>query len=432
MEEFKCRGYAGDVPVYCAHDKIVPVEEVKPNPKNPNHHPEEQIELLAKIIKTQGWRAPITVSTLSGLVVRGHGRLMAAKFLGLEFVPVDFQHYKSVDAELADLLADNKIAELAEIDSKMLAEVFKDIDPDAIDIDITGYSEDEYNEIVSALMDATAPEPGELDEDDVVEPPKQPVSRYGDIWLLGKHRLMCGDSTSAEDVGKLMDGTKADMLLTDPPYNVAYKGKTADALTIQNDSMEDSAFRQFLRDAYTAADAHMKAGAVFYIWHADSEGYNFRGACRDIGWQVRQCLIWAKNTMVLGRQDYHWQHEPCLYGWKDGAAHHWESDRKQTTLLHFDKPQRNGEHPTMKPVSLFAYQVQNNTKAGNAVLDLFGGSGTTMVACEQHGRRGYLMELDPRYVDVIVKRYIGVTGKTDVVLLRGGAEIPVEKTGIMD
>ena len=432
MEEFKCRGYAGDVPVYCAHDKIVPVVEVKPNPKNPNNHPEEQIELLAKIIKTQGWRAPVTVSTLSGLVVRGHGRLMAAKHLGLEFVPVDFQHYKSNDAELADLLADNKIAELAEIDSKMLAEVFKDIDTEEIDIDITGYTEDEYNELVSALMDATAPEPGELDEDDVVEPPKQPLSRYGDVWVLGKHRLMCGDSTSTEDVGKLMDGIKADMLLTDPPYNVAYEGKTADALTIQNDSMEDSAFRQFLRDAYTAADAHMKPGAVFYIWHADSEGYNFRGACRDIGWQVRQCLIWAKNTMVLGRQDYHWQHEPCLYGWKDGAAHLWAGDRTQSTILNFDKPARNGEHPTMKPVDLFAYQVQNNTNAGNAVLDLFGGSGTTMIACEQLGRCGYLMELDPRYVDVIVKRYIGVTGKTDVTLLRDGEQIPVAETGIMD
>lgn len=432
MEEFKCRGYAGDVPVYCAHDKIVPVGEVKPNPKNPNHHPEEQIELLAKIIKTQGWRAPITVSTRSGLVVRGHGRLMAAKHLGLEFVPVDFQHYKSNDAELADLLADNKIAELAEIDSKMLAEVFKDINLDEVEIDITGYSEEEYNELVSALVDATAPEPGELDEDEVVEPPKQPVSRYGDIWQLGKHRLMCGDSTNVEDAAKLMGGAKADLLLTDPPYNVAYEGKTADALTIQNDSMEDSAFRQFLRDAFKVADTCMKPGAVFYIWHADSEGYNFRGACKDIGWQVRQCLIWAKNTMVLGRQDYHWQHEPCLYGWKDGAAHLWASDRKQTTILNFDKPQRNGEHPTMKPVALFAYQVQNNTKAGYIVLDLFGGSGTTIIASEQHGRRGYLMELDPRYVDVIVKRYIGVTGKTDVVLLRGGDEIPVEKTGIMD
>ena len=432
MEDLKCRGYAGDVPVYCAHDKIVPVVEVKPNPKNPNHHPDEQIELLAKIIKTQGWRAPVTVSTLSGLVVRGHGRLMAAKFLGLDCVPVDFQHYESNDAELADLLADNKIAELAEIDSKMLAEVFKDIDPDAIDIDITGYSEEEYNDIISALMDATAPEPGELEEDEVVEVREKAISRYGDIWLLGKHRLMCGDSTHIEDAEKLMDGAEADLLLTDPPYNVDYEGATKEHLTIQNDNMDDASFRQFLCDAFKVADACLKPGAAFYIWHADTEGYNFRGACKDIGWQVRQCLIWVKNTFVMGRQDYHWQHEPCLYGWKDGAAHQWEGDRKQATTMNFDKPMRNGEHPTMKPVALFAYQAQNNTKTGNVVLDLFGGSGTTIIACEQLNRRGYVMELDPRYVDVIVKRYIGVTGKTDVTLLRDGEEIPVEETGILN
>ena len=274
--------------------------------------------------------------------------------------------------------------------------------------------------------------PGELDADEPVEVQEQAVSARGDIWLLGKHRLMCGDSTNAEDAAKLMDGAQADLLLTDPPYNVAYEGATKDRLTIQNDDMNDADFREFLCEAFRTADAYMKPGASFYIWHADTEGYNFRGACRDVGWQVRQCLIWAKNTFVLGRQDYHWQHEPCLYGWKDGAAHLWTGDRAQSTIMNFDKPSRNGEHPTMKPVELFAYQVQNNTKAGNAVLDLFGGSGTTIIACEQLNRRGYLMELDPRYVDVIVKRYIGVTGKADVRLLRNGEEIPVENTGILN
>lgn len=432
MEEFKCRGYAGNVPVYCAHDKIVPVAEVKPNPKNPNQHPDEQIELLAKIIKTQGWRAPVTVSTLSGLVVRGHGRLMAAVHLGLDCVPVDFQNYESYDAELADLLADNKIAELAEVDSKLLAEVFRDIDPDAIDIDITGYSEEEYNDIISALMDATATEPGDLDADDEVAVQEKAVSRLGDIWILGKHRLMCGDSTSAEDADKLMDGAQADLLLTDPPYNVNYEGGTEGHLTIQNDNMKDEDFREFLCSAFRVADSNMKPGASFYIWHPDLEAYNFHGGCRDVGWKVRQCLVWAKSSFVLGRKDYHCQHELCVYGWKDGAAHLWASDRKQSTVLNFDKPSRNGEHPTMKPVELFAYQLQNNTHAGNIVLDLFGGSGTTIIACEQLGRRGYLMELDPRYVDVIVRRYIGVTGKTDVRLLRDGEEIPVEDTGIMN
>ena len=201
------------------------------------------------------------------------------------------------------------------------------------------------------------------------------------------------------------------MFLTDPPYNVAYEGKTADALTIQNDSMSDTSFRQFLRDAFTAADSVMKAGAVFYIWHADSEGFNFRGACLDAGWQVRQCLIWRKNTMVMGRQDYHWRHEPCLYGWKAGAGHLWASDRKQTTILDFDRPTRSLEHPTMKPVALFEYQLLNNTKGGDLCLDLFGGSGTTLIACEKNGRYARVMELDPKYCDVIVRRWQAFTGK---------------------
>lgn len=201
------------------------------------------------------------------------------------------------------------------------------------------------------------------------------------------------------------------MWLTDPPYNVAYEGKTKDALKIENDSMDDAEFRQFLRDAFVAADAVLKPGAVFYIWHADSEGYNFRGAARDAGWKVRQCLIWKKQTLVMGRQDYHWKHEPCLYGWKDGAAHLWASDRTQTTVLEFDRPSRNGEHPTMKPVALFEYQMLNNTKVGAVVLDSFGGSGTTMIAAEKNGRIARIMELDPRYCDVIVRRWQDFTGK---------------------
>lgn len=205
------------------------------------------------------------------------------------------------------------------------------------------------------------------------------------------------------------------MMLTDPPYNVAYKGKTADALTIQNDSMSDASFRTFLRDAFAAADAAMKAGAVFYIWHADSEGFNFRGACQDVQWKVRQCLVWRKNSMVMGRQDYHWRHEPCLYGWKGGAGHLWASDRKQTTILDFDRPTRSLEHPTMKPVALFEYQMLNNTKGGDLVLDLFGGSGTTMIACEKNGRYARVMELDPKYCDVSIRRWQAFAGKRAVL-----------------
>ena len=213
---------------------------------------------------------------------------------------------------------------------------------------------------------------------------------------------------------QLVKGQLVDMWLTDPPYNVAYEGKTKDALKIKNDAMAGEQFRQFLRDAYVTADTVMKPGAVFYIWHPDKEGYNFRAACLDAGWTVRQCLIWKKSAMVLGRSDYHAKHEPCLYGWKDGAGHLWAADRKQTTVLEFEKPSRNGEHPTMKPVALFAYQMLNNTKGGDLVLDSFGGSGTTVIACEQHGRFARAMELDPVYCDVIVKRWQEFTGQKAV------------------
>jgi len=217
--------------------------------------------------------------------------------------------------------------------------------------------------------------------------------------------------TKEETFARLFGDDRADMVLTDPPYNVAYEGGTKEALKIKNDAMGDEQFRAFLRDAYTAADAVMKPGAVFYIWHADSEGYNFRGAAHDAGWKVRQCLIWKKQTLVMSRQDYHWKHEPCLYGWKGGAGHLWAADRKQTTILEFDRPPRNGEHPTMKPVALFEYQMLNNTKGGDIVLDSFGGSGTTMIAAEKNGRIARLMELDPCYADVIVRRWQEFTGR---------------------
>ena len=217
-------------------------------------------------------------------------------------------------------------------------------------------------------------------------------------------------------------------MITDPPYNVEYEGKTKDHLTIQNDSMEDSKFREFLRDAFKAADTVMKPGAAFYIWHADSEGYNFRGACRDIDWQVRQCLIWVKNVLVMGRQDYQWKHEPCLYGWKSGAGHLWASDRKQTTTLNFDKPARSEIHPTMKPIALFDYLIRNSSNKGNNVLDLFNGSGTTIMACEQNGRCAFGMELDPRYVDAAIDRWEQFTGEKAVLLTEETGDSDERKT----
>lgn len=388
--------------VFCVFDEIIKIEELKENPRNPNTHPTVQLELLAQIIKKTGWRAPITVSTLSGFIVKGHGRLQAAKLAGFKHCPVEYQTFEDEEEELAALLADNKLAELAEIDVEKLKEIFKDYEFE--DLDLTGYSQDEYDDLVGVFEEAEL-----LGDPDEVPEEVETRCKLGDVWQLGNHRLMCGDSTIITDVEKLMNGSKADMLLTDPPYNVNYEGGTG--LKIQNDNMGDAQFRQFLYDAFTTANIVMKEGAVFYIWHADSEGYNFRGACKDVDWTVRQCLIWNKNTMVLGRQDYHWKHEPCLYGWKDGASHLWASDRKQTTVIDFNKPSRNGEHPTMKPVGLFDYQIQNNTKGGDIVLDLFGGSGTTLIACEQNKRIAYVMELDPHYCDVIITRWETLTGK---------------------
>lgn len=255
-------------------------------------------------------------------------------------------------------------------------------------------------------------EDDDFDESEVTES----VCCPGDLWQLGRHRLLCGDSTNQEDIERLMGGELADLWLTDPPYNVGYEGKTADKLTIENDSMSDAAFKDFLVKCYAAANASMKKGAAFYIWHADSEGYNFRSACQEIGWKVRECLIWVKNSMVMGRQDYQWQHEPCLYGWKEGASHNWYSDRKQTTILSYAKPTRNGEHPTMKPVPLFAYLMCNSSRPGDIVLDSFGGSGTTMIAAEQMDRSARLMELDPHYCDVIIARWEKLTGNKAVKL----------------
>lgn len=292
----------------------------------------------------------------------------------------------------------------------MLAIELGDLKDAGVDLELTGFSDEELDELL-----ATPKESVDGDEDEAPEPQEDPVSKRGDVWILGAHRVMCGDSCSADDISKLFGSTggtpTVSLYLTDPPYNVAYEGGTKDALTIQNDNMEDGQFRQFLVDAFSMADTVMKPGAVFYIWHADSEGFNFRGACRDVGWPVRECLIWAKNMFVMGRQDYQWRHEPCLYGWKEGAAHKWYYDRSQSTVLEFDKPTRNGVHPTMKPVELFRYLMENSSKKGDVVFDSFGGSGTTLIASEETGRVARLMELDPRYVDVIVKRWQEMTGK---------------------
>lgn len=381
------------------------VDDLIPYARNSRTHDEAQVAQIAASIREFGWTNPVLVDGANGIIA-GHGRVLAARKLGLDEVPcIELAGMTDVQRR-AYVIADNKLALNAGWDDAVLALELQELGDLGFDVDLTGFSLDEIN--------ALTPEeiaPGLTDEDAVPELQAEPGSKPGDVWLLGKHRVMCGDSTSIDAVETLMAGGLADQLITDPPYNVAYTGKTKAKLKIQNDQMDAGQFRQFLRDAFVAADTVMKAGAVFYIWHADLEGYNFRGACMDAGWTVRQCLVWKKQTLVMGRSDYHWKHEPCLYGWKDGSGHLWAADRKQTTVLEFDRPTSSQLHPTMKPVNLLEYQVLNNTKGSDVVLDVFGGSGSTLIACEKTGRHARLMELDARYVDVIVRRWQEFTGK---------------------
>ena len=381
--------------------KWEPIKSIRPYEKNPRRN-DEAVDAVAASIKEFGWQQPIVVDK-DGVIIAGHTRYKAAKKLKCDTVPVVVADDLTEDQVKAYRLADNKTGELAEWDTALLDEELAEL----ADFDMSQFGFD------TILQE----EAREAEEDDYeVNPPEEPKAKPGDIYQLGRHRLMCGDSTDAESVYQLCQDGQVDMLLTDPPYGVDYTGKTKDALKIQNDATSDETLRDMLADAFSAANNIMKPGAVFYIWHADSKALVFRIACQMAGWEVRQVLIWVKNTMVMGRQDYQWKHEPCLYGWKDGAGHLWASDRKQTTILNFDRPTKNKEHPTMKPVKLFDYQIQNNTKGGDIVLDLFGGSGTTIVACEQNGRCARVMELDPRYVDVIIDRWEKLTGEKAVLL----------------
>lgn len=387
-----------------------PINEVIPYEKNPRIN-DNAVPAVMKSIEEFGFKVPIVIDK-NGTIVTGHTRLKAAKKLGMKTVPCIVADDLTPEQIKAFRLADNKVAEAAEWDMELLNEELDGI----IDIDMSDFN-------FGDITDSPSSEDVVEDDGENIELPSEPKTRLGDIWMIGRHKLMCGDATSEDVLKRLMGGDKVDMYLTDPPYNVAYEGKTEDKLTIQNDSMEDSAFYQFLVDSFVAADSVMNEGAAFYVWHADSEGYNFRGACRAVEWELRECLIWNKNTMVLGRQDYQWKHEPCLYGWKGGAAHNWYSDRKQTTVIDMNKPNRNAEHPTMKPVQLFAYLMENSSKPGDIILDSFCGSGTTLIACEQMGRVARVLEIDPKYCDVIIKRYINLVGSSDGVAVERNGEM---------
>lgn len=391
----------------------ISLSEIRPYPNNPRLNG-DAVKAVAESIRQCTYVAPIIVDE-DNVILAGHTRYKAMKKLGWKECEVIVKEGLTEEQKRKYRLLDNKTNELADWDFDMLAAELEGLDFG--DLDLEWGIEEKEKKVV----------------EDNYEPelPEQPKAKLGDIYQLGRHRLMCGDSTSVDDVQMLVGGAQMDMLLTDPPYNVDYKGAAG---KIKNDNMEDSDFREFLRLAFFNAKAVMKPGAAFHIWHADSEGYNFRGACRDVGLLVRQCLVWVKNSLVLGRQDFQWMHEPCLegenpgevethdpclYGWTDGASHKWYKNRKQTTVLRFDKPLVSKEHPTMKPIKMFAYEMQCNTKPGENVLDLFGGSGTTMMAAEQTGRDSFLMEFDPKFADVIIDRWEKFTGEQAVLIHAG-------------
>ena len=402
---------ADAVVVHCKHDKMVGVSELKPHPRNPNTHGDEQIRLLAKMIVTQGWRCPITVSNRSGFIVRGHARLLAAQAAGLEQVPVDYQNYADEATELADLVADNRIAELAELDRPMLKDVLEELDTGALDMELTGFTDDALKELMSEFH--VAPEEDDFDAEAEAAKIGEPISKRGELWLLGKHRLMCGDSTCAIDVERLMAGAKPHLCVTDPPYGVNYdpawrnveaaKGNLAYAACrvgqVTNDDRADWG------EAWA-----LVPGDVIYSWHpAGAPSLIHAGALQDSGFALRMQIIWAKPNFVIGRGDYHVQHEPCWYAVRIDKPSRRTKDRTQTTLweINLDKNVEGG-HSAQKPVECMARPIRNHE---GDVYDPFVGSGTTIIASEQIGRICYAMEIEPRYVDVAVKRWEQYTGR---------------------
>jgi len=387
---------------------IVQISRVKPNPNNPRIIKDEKFAKLVKSIQEfpdmLNKRPLVCYTDTDGqfVVLGGNMRLKAAKECKLKEIPIILADEWTAEQRAEFLIKDN--VGFGEWDWEQLANEWDVQQLEDWGLDVPDFEGEQL----------------EAQEDDYEIPDVvQTDIVLGDLFEIGEHRLLCGDSTQTDTFKAIFGEQLADLVVTDPPYNVAYEGKTKKKLTIDNDSMGDKDFYQFLYDFYTALGAYTKPGGAWYVWHADREGANFRKAMADAGIMVKQCLIWIKNSMVMGRQDYQGKHEPCLYGWKEGAAHRWYSDRKQTTVLNFDRPQRNAEHPTMKPIPLFAYLIGNSSKQGDIVADGFGGSGTTMVACHQMNRKAYLVEFDPKYCQVIIDR-----------MRKLDPNIPIKKNGV--
>ena len=380
--------------------EYVSIEELKPYKNNAKIHTAEQIEQIKKSIKDYGMNDPIGVWK-DNTIIEGHGRLEACKQLGYKEVPIIRLENLTDEERKAYTLIHNQTTMNTGFDLELLSSELEDITIDLSDYGFEDFKLDELEEPKEIIED----EIPEIEEDNV-------KTKLGDIYKLGNHILMCGDSTNAEDIKKLLNDNKVDLLVTDPPYNINYEGKTKDKLKIQNDNLSNNEFRDFLIKVSNNANNYIKFGGGFYVWYASCECVNFYNAITQNGdLEIKQQLIWNKNNMCFGRQDYQWKHEPCFYGWKKGATHYFINNRSLTTVLDFKKEIKNDLHPTMKPVELIAFQINNSSRENEIVLDLFGGSGTTLIACEQTNRQCRMMEYDPKYVDVIIKRWEAFTGK---------------------
>ena len=391
--------------------KELPLKELKPaayNPRKKLKKGDKEYEKIKQSLLKFGYVDPIIVNE-DLTVIGGHQRLTVLKDLDYETAKCVIVDLPKED-EKALNIALNKIT--GQWDEALLADLLLDLQESDFNLDLTGFEPPEIDDILSNVHDKELFE----DEFDVEEELKKPtLSRHGDIWQLGKHRVICGDSTKAETYKQLLDDRKANLVVTDPPYNVDVEETAGKIL---NDNMSDGDFYQFLLSMFTQVENHMEDDASIYVFHADTEGLNFRKAFKDAGFYLSGCCIWKKNSLVLGRSPYQWQHEPCLYGWKKKGKHQWFSDRKQTTIWEYDRPKSSKDHPTMKPIQLIAYPIQNSSMRGTIVLDPFLGSGSTLIAADQTGRVCYGIELDEKFVDVIVKRYIEVTGDTEVTVQR--------------
>lgn len=387
----------------------VNIDKLIPYVNNARTHSKEQINKLRSSLREFGFINPVIIDSKYN-VIAGHGRILAAREEGITEIPCVLVDYLTEAQKKAYILADNRFALDAGWDEDLLRVEIEALQAEDYDVLLTGFDPAEIDELFSIPEEDIKDDNFDVDE----ELSKPTMSKQGDLWLLGNHRLVVGDSTKAETYDKLMDGKKANLVVTDPPYNVNYEGTAG---KIKNDNLEDSKFYQFLLDAFKCAESVMADDASIYVFHADTEGLNFRKAFNDAGFYLSGCCIWEKPSLVLGRSPYQWQHEPVLYGWKKKGKHQWYASRKETTIWKYDKPKKNTDHPTMKPIPLLAYPIMNSSLSNCIVLDMFGGSGSTLIACEQTNRICYTIELDEKYADVIVKRYIEQVGSSDNVFV---------------